>query len=70
MILHVYELYGNFRVFYLKQCLVVKKKDTRNVTKNNLLKNLVYSFLRDICHKKKTKLKLFYSFILKDRLSK
>lgn len=53
MILHVYELYGNFRVFYLKQCLVVKKKDTRNVTKNNLLKNLVYSFLRDICHKKK-----------------
>lgn len=26
MVLQVYELYENFRVFYLKQCLVVKKK--------------------------------------------
>lgn len=48
MVFHVYELYGNFRVFYLKQCLIVeKKKSTRNVVKSGLLK-ILYGFLRDI----------------------
>lgn len=58
MVFHIYELYGNFRVFYLKQCLIVekKKKSTRNVVKSGLLK-ILYGFLRDIrrCIKKKQK---------------
>lgn len=66
MVSHVYELYGNVRVFYLKQCLIdfPSKKRIRNIIKTNLFKILL-DFLRDICYKK-IKLKLFYSFILKD----
>lgn len=63
MVLHVYELYGNVRVFYLKQ-FNSQKKSIRNIIKTNLFKILL-DFLRDICYKK-IKLKLFYSFILKD----
>lgn len=47
MVFHIYELYGNFRVFYLKQSLIVEKKKKRNVVKSGLLK-ILFDFLRDI----------------------
>lgn len=60
MVLHVYELYGNVRVFYLnlKQCLIVKyKKYYKNLFK------ILLGFLRDICYKKnKIKIILFVYF--------
>lgn len=63
MILHVYELYGNFRVFYLKQCLVVKKKIQEMLQKIICLKIwFIVFYAIFVIKKNKIKIILFVYF--------